>query len=111
MRAIESGNTAAGIVVAVRDGRLDVYAAGGLEAGESAWFATDCAPDQNDGATRGALLEVVREAFKDPGLGISYSEDYRRWQVSRTTRKCFAETVATAKTAFKALLAAWRAAP
>lgn len=93
--------------------------AGGLCAqGEPAGYCGDwegiaplleAKPDPDDGGTRGAFLEAIREAFKDPGLGISYSEDYRRWQVSRTTRKCFAEIVATAKTEFKALQAAWDA--
>lgn len=67
-------------------------------------------PDLTDPGTRGCVLELVRQAWGDPGMSVT-CEEGRRWHVRRTTRSGFCETVATGTTEGKALAAALLAAP
>lgn len=78
----------------------------------------DAQPDPDDGATKGALLEVVREAFDAPAAQVT---PYVRWDpVARRTvidewMVCLNDADDRSfrghATEFAALEAAWRAAP
>ena len=40
-------------------------------------------PDKTDAATKGCLLELVREAWEDPHLYTRWSRSKQRWEVRR----------------------------
>jgi hypothetical protein len=65
----------------------------------------DPQPDTTDGATRGAFLDAVREAYGDDGMYASRWCD--RWAVSRGNDNI----AVTAATEWDALCAAWAARP
>ncbi len=75
---------------------------------------TRARPVEDDGATKGALLEVVREAWKDPGVvcspALTGQIQIEFWEVWPFARH-LPDLIATGPTEFAALLAAWEAAP
>ena len=91
--------------VAGREGDLILWGRGREVTGLSVRSETNGIPDLSDAATRGAILELVREAWGDPATGI-YRHG-RRWCVIMGGRceDFFADTEA------EALLAALEAAP
>lgn len=73
-------------------------------------------PDPADGATKGALLDAVREAWGDPHISVVPVERYNansdRWEmVGWSVRGCVRDRLAQGASEFDALLAAWEAAP
>ncbi len=72
--------------------------------------ALGAAPDPNDGATKGAFLEAVREAWGEAfGTGVINVRPY-----DATQWACYCCNMAMTEpqpTEFAALLAAWEAAP
>lgn len=72
----------------------------------------DAQPDPDDGATKGALLEAVREAFNDPYLCATPATDIRRGQVAAWyVRGDVRGMIARGRSEFAALEAAWKVAP
>lgn len=124
MLAAFNVGVAQGRVLQVRsDGRLDVwYTEPGQRRCRLVWSPDTCHPDPNDPATRGALLEVVREVWACPAAQVS---PWTRWdrdaQVMRvagwrvflndTADQHFPRGREYARTEFEALLAAYEAAP
>lgn len=71
-----------------------------------------CRPDPNDGATRGALLDAVREVWKDPDAYAYHDDD--EWCVPIAHNGTFNANdwlLFAGPSEFAALLAAWEAAP
>ena len=71
-------------------------------------------PDLTDGATKGALLDAIREERGDPTLSLIYDPQGCFWAVVRFERDGLEDarvTLGTGQTGGEALMAAWRAAP
>lgn len=68
-------------------------------------------PDPTDGATRGAFLDAVREAYEDPTLCAIYDHEARVWNVGRWEDHGLALRGRGGPTEWDAIAAAWGARP
>lgn len=107
MRAIRHSDGVAGRVVACAFGWIEVHET------NYCWSPTECRPDPDDGPTRGALLDAVREVWGDPGAYCAPVRTGDGWLVwaDDDGQPDSKSSVGHGPTEFAALVAAYNAAP